>query len=201
MIIFLPECFLNKCFAELLLEELKVRGRIIHKGFFGGDRILKELKSVSRRVYGDEKIILIIDIENWRTSRGIYVRNIFKEYDRVDKIHVMIGAEKIGGDRVVAVIFDPKPEEVFNLDLDESELKSEDACNKIKKTSRYSEIMNIANQIATLIRKKIIESTEDPKDLLTSSVVHGTKNIEIEIEELRQVALKEAEARVKDRWQ
>jgi hypothetical protein len=42
----------------------------------------------------------------------------------------------------------------------------------------------------------IIELVRDPIDLLTSSVIRGTVDVENESKELRKDALKEAEARV-----
>jgi hypothetical protein len=47
----------------------------------------------------------------------------------------------------------------------------------------------------------IIELARDPIDLLTPSVIRGTVDVENEIKELRKAALKEAETRVRERWQ
>jgi len=46
----------------------------------------------------------------------------------------------------------------------------------------------------------IIEPIKDPIDLLTSSVIRGTKDVELQINELRKVAFKEAMERVNERW-
>ncbi len=64
-------------------------------------------------------------------------------------------------------------------------------------------LLNIGSIVSARVEngKLIIEPIKDPIDLLTSSVIRGTENVEVEIEELRQIALKEARDRVRERWQ
>jgi len=59
-------------------------------------------------------------------------------------------------------------------------------------------ILNIGSIVSARIEdgKLIIEPVRDPIDLLTSSVIRGTVDVENEISELRKAALKEAEARI-----
>lgn len=49
-------------------------------------------------------------------------------------------------------------------------------------------------------KKIIIEPLKDPIDLLTSSIIVGTKDIEREIKEIRRIATKEAIRRIEERW-
>ncbi len=62
-------------------------------------------------------------------------------------------------------------------------------------------LLNIENVVSTRVEngKLIIEPIKDPIDLLTSSVLRGTTDIEKEIKELREVALREAKKRVRER--
>jgi len=64
-------------------------------------------------------------------------------------------------------------------------------------------ILNIGSVVSARVDdgKLIIEPLRDPIDLLTSSVIRGTVDVENEIKELRKAALKEAETRVRERWQ
>ena len=48
--------------------------------------------------------------------------------------------------------------------------------------------------------KIIIEPIRDPIDVLTSSVIRGTVDVEKEVRKLREVAFKEALRRVEERW-
>ncbi len=49
-------------------------------------------------------------------------------------------------------------------------------------------------------KKIIIEPLKDPIDLLTSSIIVGTKNIEREIKEIRRIAAREVRRRIGERW-
>jgi len=49
-------------------------------------------------------------------------------------------------------------------------------------------------------KKLVIEPIEDPIELLTTTLIQGTKDVEKEIGRLRQAALEEARKRVEERW-
>ena len=63
-------------------------------------------------------------------------------------------------------------------------------------------LLNIENVVSARVEngKLIIEPIKDPIDLLTSSVLRGTTDVEKEIKELREAVLREAEKRVRERW-
>jgi len=48
--------------------------------------------------------------------------------------------------------------------------------------------------------KLIIEPIRDPIDFLTSSVIRGTTDVELQINELRKAAFKKAMEKVDERW-
>jgi AbrB family looped-hinge helix DNA binding protein len=62
-------------------------------------------------------------------------------------------------------------------------------------------LLNIENFVSARVEngKLIIEPIKDPIDLLTSSVLRGTTDVEKEIKKLKEAALREAEKRVKER--
>lgn len=50
------------------------------------------------------------------------------------------------------------------------------------------------------VGRLVIEPIRDPLDLLTSSVIQGTVDVEKQIKKLRKIALREAMKRVEERW-
>lgn len=68
--------------------------------------------------------------------------------------------------------------------------------------SEVRSMLNIKGAVHVRVEGKrlIVEPIRDPVDLLTSSVVRGTVDVEKQIRRLRKVALKEAMKRVEERW-
>ena len=68
--------------------------------------------------------------------------------------------------------------------------------------SEVRSMLNVKGAVRVRIErgKLIIEPIKDPIDLLTSSVIRGTIDVEKQIRKLRKAALKEAIKRVEERW-
>lgn len=68
--------------------------------------------------------------------------------------------------------------------------------------SEVRSMLNIKGAVYARVEdgRLIIEPIKDPIDVLTSSVIRGTKDVEKEIKEIRQLTFREAVKRVKERW-
>ena len=77
-----------------------------------------------------------------------------------------------------------------------------DSKGRILIPSEIRSMLNIKGAVYARVKdgKLIIEPIKDPIDVLTSSVIRGTIDVEKEIRELRQVAFKEAVEKVEERW-
>ncbi len=77
-----------------------------------------------------------------------------------------------------------------------------DSKGRILIPSEVRSMLNIKGVVYARVvdGKLIIEPIRDPIDLLTSSVIRGTSDVEKEIRELRRVAVEEVLKRVGERW-
>ena len=77
-----------------------------------------------------------------------------------------------------------------------------DSKGRILIPSEVRSMLNIKGVVRARIEdgKLIIEPIKDPIDLLVSSVVRGTTDVEKEIRGLRRAALEEVVKRVEERW-
>ena len=77
-----------------------------------------------------------------------------------------------------------------------------DSKGRILIPSEVRSLLNIKGAVYARVEggRLVIEPIRDPIDILTSSVIRGTTDVEREVRELRQAAFKEAVKRVKERW-
>ena len=77
-----------------------------------------------------------------------------------------------------------------------------DSKGRILIPSEVRSLLNIKGAVYARIEggKLVIEPIRDPIEVLTSSIIRGTMDVEKEIKELRQAALGEAVKKVRERW-
>jgi len=121
------ECYVNKAFAELLRRELhksKVNvKKLIHKPKWGRDRIINEIRGFTKTL-DINALILVIDYEEG-ASRA-YISRLCDESKLNlcgSKLHICQFTKRIarrsGIRNIIAIVFDPRPEDFIERVLKE----------------------------------------------------------------------------------
>ncbi len=144
----LAECYLNECIAREILKRIDIRGKLTHKKYYGRDRVLKEAKALIKRGQID-KALLVIDYEEG--VNRLYLEKTLSSRDSVYEDKVIVGKDNSG--RIIAVIFDPHPEDV--LGIHNSRSKSREACRVIKQKGIQSKLENILGKLVEVLKKNL----------------------------------------------
>jgi len=144
----LAECYLNECIAKEILKRIGIRARPTHKKYYGRDRVLKEAKDLIKRGQID-KALLLIDYEEGASR--YYLERVFSSRNNVYEEKVIVGKDNTG--KIIAVIFDPHPENV--LGVQDLRSKSKEACKIIKQKNIQNRLENILKKIVEILKENL----------------------------------------------
>jgi len=159
LLLFLVECYANKCFAEKLKSTIAESGisvKVQHRYNYGRDRIVKMLLSYTE----PHHVVGIIDYEH-----GVSRSYIDKHFDLEEvETRVLLGTAR-GKQNILAVIFDPNIEEALLCRIYGSicknplylrkRVKSSEACTTLSEILSDKEVEQLVSSIAKLLLEKL----------------------------------------------